>query len=56
MNTLEEQRLVNAHRQGRRDQNEGRALTVPVYLNDEEQDAYRAGYLGEQRRNERTKP
>ena len=51
MNTLEEQRLVNAHQLGRRDQNEGRALTVPAYLNSEEQDAYHAGYLGEQRRN-----
>jgi hypothetical protein len=50
MTTLNEQRLVNAHQLGRKDYREGRELLVPTYLPPEEQEAYAAGYKGEQRR------
>lgn len=50
MTTLNEELLVAAHQLGRRDYQEGRPALAPVHLNHEEADAYRAGYLGEQKR------
>lgn len=51
MSTLKEQRLCAAHRLGMRDYQNGNDLRIPVYLHDqEERDAYRAGYFGAQRR------
>lgn len=49
--TLKEQRMVSAHQMGRRDYHEGKPLIVPVFLKDkDESDAYRAGWIGEQKR------
>lgn len=48
MDALKEQRLVRAHHLGRQDYINCKPLTVP--LRDDEQEVYRAGYLGEARR------
>jgi hypothetical protein len=49
--TLKEQRMVNAHRLGMRDQREGREMILPIYLTDEdERTAYEAGFRGAAKR------
>lgn len=49
--TLKEQRMVNAHQLGMRDQREGREMIIPIFLTDaDERTAYDAGYLGAAKR------
>ena len=53
MNTLKERRMINAHQWGRRDYRNNKPMIIPVFLKDEdERDAYKAGYLGERKRAE----
>ena len=49
--TLNEQRMIASHQLGMRDHNEGRPMTVPIYLRSkDERDAYVAGYRGAAKR------
>jgi hypothetical protein len=51
MSTLQEQRMIAAHKLGTRDYLENRAMLVPVYLTDEHEIvSYHAGYQGAKRR------
>lgn len=44
MAKLQEERLNNSYRLGKRDHSEGQACIPPVYLTTNERDAYTAGY------------
>src|SRR5215831_13558104 len=48
---IKEGRMIAAHMLGRHDYDERKPMLVPVYLTDKDEiDAYRAGYLGNARR------
>lgn len=48
---IDEEKLVTAHKLGRKDWSEGGSMSPP-FVNEEEKDAYKAGWLGEKRRAE----
>jgi hypothetical protein len=53
MSTLKEQRMISAHQWGRRDYRANLPMIIPAFLKDlGEREAYRAGWLGEQLRDQ----